>query len=88
MTWSNCYASTEEDFLLGLSWGEGSYYVRMVCELLTALGSCAYLIGAAREARFQGAQMFVENLVSRINLIGSTYFILWTVAHVPLHTDY
>lgn len=39
-------------------------YVRLGCEAVTLLGSLAYLVGAANEARFQGAQMFVENLVS------------------------
>ncbi|XP_050701806.1 transient receptor potential cation channel subfamily V member 5-like [Eriocheir sinensis] len=37
-------------------------YVRLGCEAVTLFGSLAYLVGAANEARFQGAQMFVENL--------------------------
>ncbi|KAA0195328.1 hypothetical protein HAZT_HAZT002922 [Hyalella azteca] len=53
---------TGEVYILGVSWTEGSYYVRICCEILTALGSLAYIVGAAREARFQGLQMFFENL--------------------------
>ncbi|KAG7169642.1 Transient receptor potential cation channel subfamily V member 5-like [Homarus americanus] len=46
----------------GMYSSEIYFYVRVVCEGLTFLGSLAYLIGAANEARFQGGKMFVENL--------------------------
>lgn len=50
--------------LAGYYLSELHLYLRLGCEAITLLGSLAYLIGAANEARFQGAQMFVENLVS------------------------
>ncbi|XP_069188418.1 transient receptor potential cation channel subfamily V member 5 [Procambarus clarkii] len=48
--------------IFGMYTSEIYFYVRVVCEGLTFLGSLAYLVGAANEGRFQGAQMFVENL--------------------------
>ncbi|XP_068237254.1 transient receptor potential cation channel subfamily V member 5 [Palaemon carinicauda] len=48
--------------LAGMKESEIYFYIRIVCEGLTVIGSLAYLIGAANECRFQGAQMFVENL--------------------------
>lgn len=60
--------SLGEVYIMGISWTVGSYYVRVFCEFLTAAGSLAYIVGAAREARFQGLHMFVQNLVRSIDI--------------------
>lgn len=56
--------AADEMQVAGYYLSELQLYVRLGCEAITLLGSAAYLVGAANEARFQGAQMFVENLVS------------------------
>ncbi|XP_071540423.1 uncharacterized protein nan isoform X2 [Panulirus ornatus] len=60
--WRSPTPNKDEMVIGGLRTTEIYFYVRVVCEGLTFLGSLAYLVGAANEARFQGLQMFVENL--------------------------
>ena len=68
---------------MGTSWTVLSYYVRIICEGLTLIGSIAYLIGATKEARFQGTRAFFKNLVSFY-----IFFYLYNVTSRPIVNIY
>ncbi|XP_076042112.1 uncharacterized protein LOC143026009 [Oratosquilla oratoria] len=56
------FKNSTEPYVGGTPMTELMFYIRVVCEGMTVVGSIAYIVGAARECRFQGIQMFVENL--------------------------
>lgn len=57
---------TKECRLMDLDTPEGQ--VRITAEIFMEIGAVLYIVTALREAGFLGYKMFVENLVSSVNL--------------------
>lgn len=52
-----------------LSIGSISDQIRLIAEMVQLLGAIIYILAAARESRFLGYKMFIENLVRHLNRI-------------------